>query len=517
MSHPLHNILIIKAVELSMYLLNKLFFSYTFLRPLSQFMLGCSFLLQHALISPVYAQSYSYEQAEETLLTTSYLSQSQNLLQQSSLLEQQAIRNLGLPRVDLNARAYAFHSKVDVPLDQFKQKIEDQLKQKVNNQLNDFENIGVPPQALGAMQNTLNGMIQEGINSFPDYSRLSLEDQVIHPSISASMPIYTGGLTQSAKKVAEIQAKKSDLSYQQQQDAQTFSLIQHYFDVQLQHQLLQNHQYNLHAMQTHLNNAKKLEQQGFISKGQRMQFEVAYHNAERLLISNQNQLLASEHSLKSLLQSQTLNSLTTPLFIHLKLPDQLNPNTAPLEQATLLKQLEMDQALASEKINLHQAQQKPKVFAFGEYALDDKQNWIVGVMASYNLFSGIDSKKQVQAAQLQQEATQLLSKQTEQELDRLNFNAYSQLNTAQQNHVLIEKNILAAKENLRIQTLSFKEDMGTASQVIEAENMLYQLQSERALNAYRYVMALATLLNTQGQISSFKNYLVLNQTLYIQP
>ncbi len=52
----------------------------------------------------------------------------------------------------------------------------------------------------------------------------------------------------------------------------------------------------------------------------------------------------------------------------------------------------------------------------------------------------------------------------------------------------------AAQENLRIQQLSFKEDMGTASQVIDAQNALNTLQSDMALNAYKYVMSLATLL-----------------------
>ena len=38
----------------------------------------------------------------------------------------------------------------------------------------------------------------------------------------------------------------------------------------------------LSAMQLHVDNAYKLEQQGFISRGQRMQFEVARNQVQRL-------------------------------------------------------------------------------------------------------------------------------------------------------------------------------------------------------------------------------------------
>ncbi len=38
------------------------------------------------------------------------------------------------------------------------------------------------------------------------------------------MPLYTGGLTSSAKQVANIKAKRSELNTKQQQDLQRFEL-----------------------------------------------------------------------------------------------------------------------------------------------------------------------------------------------------------------------------------------------------------------------------------------------------
>ena len=90
------------------------------------------------------------------------------------------------------------------------------------------------------------------------------------------------------------------------------------------------------------------------------------------------------------------------------------------------------------------------------------------------------------------------------------------MTSAQQSHQLLQQNVQAAQENLRIQTLSFKEDMGTATQVIDAQNSLNALKSEMALNAYKYVMSLATLLQSHGSIEQFQNYVSQSNTSYIR-
>lgn len=96
------------------------------------------------------------------------------------------------------------------------------------------------------------------------------------------------------------------------------------------------------------------------------------------------------------------------------------------------------------------------------------------------------------------------------------YKSYSEATTAQQSDLLLQQNIKAAQENLRIQELSFKEDMGTATQVIDAQNMLSALKAETALNAYKYVMSLATLLQSHGSIHQFQTYLLQPNTRFIR-
>ena len=464
------------------------------------------------------AQSISYAQAEQSVLNDSYSTQANQALQQAAKLEAEAAKGLGLPRVDLNVRAYAFHNEVDIPLDSFKNNLEQTLSNGVNSQIDQWQNSNPNIGSLAdPLRNGVNQTIHSGVGLLPDSANVILEDQVIRPTVSVLMPLYTGGLTSSAKEVANIKAQRSQLNTQQQQDIQRFELIQAYFNAQLQKQLLDSSRSNFNAMQSHYNNALKLEQQGFISKGQRMQFEVAKNNAQRTYQNAEASLRSSLFQLNNLLQSSQITDLSTPLFVNSAQSQSLNSLLKTYQdQSSLIRKMQMDTQLANANVKAQSAAKKPNLFAFGEYSLDEKQNWIVGVVARYNLFSGVDKNKNIQAAELQRYASELMTERSKQEIENIIYKSYSEVTTAQQSHQLLQQNIKAAQENLRIQTLSFKEDMGTATQVIDAQNALSGLKSEMALNAYKYVMSLATLLQSHGSINQFQSYVNQAQTYYIR-
>ncbi|WP_313482693.1 TolC family protein [Acinetobacter variabilis] len=467
-----------------------------------------------------YAQSISFKDAEQQLLQRSYSSQAFQSLEQASKLEAEAVKGIGLPRVDLNVRAYAFHSEVDIPLKQFKNNLENSLSQGVNGRLNEWEasnGVDLPAGITDPLREGLNNTIHSGVGLIPDTSNVVLEDQVTRPTVSVMMPLYTGGLTRSAKEIANIQSGRSELSNQQQQDTQRFELIQSYFNVQLQKQLLDAALFNSNAMQQHYRNALKLEQQGFISKGQRMQFEVARNNAERAQQNTQANLNAALFQLNNLLLDSNITELSTPLFVNRAEPQNVNILLSSFSQnSPLIKKMQMDTELAKANVKAQQAAKKPNVFAFGEYSLDQHQNWIVGVAARYNLFSGIDKNKNIQAAELKRYAAELMTARTQQEIENLIYKSFSEAVSAQQSDALLQQNLKAAQENLRIQELSFKEDVGTATQVIDAQNMLSSLKAEMALNAFKYVMSLATLLQSHGSIVEFPNYMQHANTHYIR-
>lgn len=466
--------------------------------------------------SSLFAQTFSYSEAEHYVVENAYASQAQQALQQASQLEMEAVKNLGLPRIDLNARAYSFHSETSVPLASSKRRLENSLTRGFDDKLSQWENV-LPPEVIDQVGQGFDQTVNEGLNQVPNNLDVTVKDHDIRTSVSMVMPLYTGGKISSAKQIATIQAQRSNISEKQQQDSQRFEMIQSYFNVQLQQQLLNASLFNLNAMQEHYNNALKLEKQGFINKGQRMQFEVALNNAERTYQNAQSNLQASQFSLQNLLKTKESLNLTTPLFVNNAQNHSLDKMLANYDQnSSLIKKLQMDTQLANENVKVQQSAKKPSVFAFGEYGLDSKENWIVGVMAKYNLFSGIDNNKNIRAAELKKYAAELMTERTKQEVENVLYKSYSELSSSQTSHQLLVQNTKAAQENLRIQQLSFKEGMGTATQVIDAQNALSALRSEMAVNSYKYILSLATLLQSYGSIDEFKLYVNQPRTDYIR-
>ncbi len=492
---------------------NRKAFSLVFQKSTLSYTLICIFLAQTG-----HTENISYAQAEQYLLENSYTTQANDALNKASRLQADAVKNIGMPRVDLNVRAYKFHTETDVPLNGIKNNLEQTLSQGVNDRVDQWQsNQNISPDITDPLKQDLTQGIHSGIGLIPDTANVVLEDEVIRPTVSVMMPLYTGGLTTTTKQIANLKAERSQLDTKQQQDTQRFEIIQAYFNVQLQQQLLNASQTNLSAMQQHYDNALKIEKQGFISKGQRMQFEVARNNAQRSQQNSLANLQSAQFQLKNLLNKQNVDQLTTPLFVNKQQSQSLNQLLASYpETSNLVRKMQMDTQLANQNVKAQNAAKKPTLFAFGEYSLDKDQNWIVGVAARYNLFSGIDKNKNVQAAELQRYATELMTARTQQEIENIIYKSYSELTSAQQSNQLLQQNEQAALENLRIQQLSFKEDMGTATQVIDAQNQLSALKTEKALNAYKYVMSLASLLQSHGSIDQFKNYVNQSNTDYIR-
>ena len=63
---------------------------------------------------------------------------------------------------------------------------------------------------------------------------------------------------------------------------------------------------------------------------------------------------------------------------------------------------------------------------------------------------------------------------------------------------------------------SDKKPEGEIVAVIDAQNAMTALKSEMALNAYKYVMSLATLLQSHGSIAEFQSYVNQKNTQYIR-
>lgn len=84
--------------------------------------------------------------------------------------------------------------------------------------------------------------------------------------------------------------------------------------------------------------------------------------------------------------------------------------------------------------------------------------------------------------------------------------AWNDVEAARKRYLLLDTSLASSIENLRLQTLSYREQQATSLDVIDAQLSLGRSRIQRAQAANEYVQALAQLLNVSGQMDEMAAY-----------
>ncbi|XID75860.1 TolC family protein [Alkanindiges sp. WGS2144] len=456
--------------------------------------------------TPALNDALSFSDAAQWLEQNAYTLQASRASMSASQNDAQAMAQLWRPVVSLNANAIRYRTEVDVPLNNIKASASTAANQAFQQSLNSLP-VPLPDNINEFLGDRFSSSVAGLLDQVPDSGNVVINEKLFGPTISAVMPLYTGGSIQAVQNIAQINAQKAQLGYEQASNQQLLKLVEAYFGQQLAVYLENIAQQNLNGLQQHLYNATQLEQQGMISRSQRLQVEVAVQAAQRQYNQASSNANTSAVYLQQLLAQPVMPHLSTPLFI-------VNTPLPPLEvflnqlaQSPQLAQLGKDQQIAKEGARVAKAALLPSAYAFGQQTLD-KNDWLVGLGARYTLMANTDRKKQLNAAKSRVEAIHALQLQAAQDLQQLVIRAYNETETARKAFLSMQTSINAAQENLRVQQLSFREGETTATFVNDALTALNLAYTDQATAAYRYDLALATLLATTGQAEQFIQYLV---------
>ena len=384
----------------------------------------------------------SFIDAEQLLQQTAYVLQASRANITAAQNEEEATAQLGLPIVSLDVSAIRYRTEVDIPLSELKNTSEIVANQAFQQSINNLP-VPLPDSVSGLLSNRFNGAVSGIVNQIPDSTNVVIKDKLFRPTISALLPLYTGGLIDAAQSIAHIRTQKAQIGYDQVKDQQTLKLVEAYFGQQLAVYLKKIAQQNLQGLQQHLYNATQLERQGMISKSQRLQVEVAMQAAQRQYDEAESNEQSSQIYLKQLLRQNDLSNLTTPLFIVNAPLQPLNFYLKQLNTSPQIAQLEKDQQIASQSTQVAKAAMLPIAYAFGQQTLN-KNEWLVGVGARYDLLASTDRKKQLNAANARVEAAQALQLQAQQDLQQLVVRSYNQAETAKKAFLSLQTNIVSA-------------------------------------------------------------------------
>ncbi|WP_435594029.1 TolC family protein [Proluteimonas luteida] len=344
----------------------------------------------------------------------------------------------------------------------------------------------------------------------PSPLTFEFDDWRTRPLLTATMPLYTGGLIPAAQGAAEAAVGQADAERLLQQQTLAVQLVHAYYGQQLAEQALAIRTAVRDGLQRHLDDALRLEQEGFASRAQRLQATVARDKAEREYRKARNDLDSTRATLALLLHAGGDVQPVSPLFVHAAPVGTLEAFIDAAEAShPQVRRLQSMVAQAGHGVRAQQAQYKPTIYAFGQYdfrrqdAFLDDPDWAFGIGLKYTFLSGQGRSQKLSAARAKHDEAEAGLREARNQLRIGVTQAWNALETARVQYQLLDSSIAEAAENLRLQELSFREGMATSLDVIDARLTLGGAQVERAEAAYAYDVALAELLQMSGQTARF--------------
>ena len=332
-------------------------------------------------------------------------------------------------------------------------------------------------------------------------------------SVDSTWAIYTGGritATQRALAAGVDQARAELTATEEQLDLQ---LAQVYFGLELASNIERTRTSVLQQAERQLERAVRFEQQGIMAKVERLNAQVSRDAAARELVRAQRDREIAQARLQRLLHRDVVAEPSTPLFVMTRslrpLPEWLS---AAEHQNPTLAAFDAKREQARQGIVIAESRWKPEVFAFGSYALIKhyqslvEPNWIAGIGVKFTLFSPEDRASKVGAAREGLRQVQTLQDETRNVIDTAVETSYRKVEQAREQFNLLDSTLALARENLRLRERGFDEGQATSLDVNDARNALARAETERAVAAYDFVVALAELLQASGQARALSEY-----------
>lgn len=395
--------------------------------------------------------------------------------------EQSATRGLRRPRVDLGARFTRIDEPITIDLDPIR---------TVILQLHPT----VPPAAV------------------PPFVQPVQDEEFWKAELRLTWPLFTGGRISAANKAAGARLADAQQQRHQVEDAVTSELVRRYFGVRLARRVLDVRAQVVDGLERHLHQASRLEEEGFISRAERLHAEVARAEAGRQQRRASQDLELARTALGNTLATPDEVDPVSPLFV-LHEVESLG-HFQGLAQAAHpgLGRAAAQRELAHQGVRAEKAAFLPEVFAFGVRELHEEDltllepTWAVGVAARVTLLDGGERRGRLAAARLREERAALLARKAARDVGTLVEKAYRELLKARDQFDTLESTRTLAEENLRTRTRAFEEGFATSLEVVDARLSLARVELERLAAAYDFCVALADLLEASGQSARFEEY-----------
>ncbi len=449
--------------------------------------------LMGAVLGSAQAQTISFSEA-----WTRVIQQDEGLAVEQAGVDRakqlrEAAKSMYLPKVDVGAS----YTHLDQPMEL---------------DMMDLNPIANHPEMVKVLQQILGGLPIPHLTP-NDFVTPLTKQNVVTSSVKMLWPLFAGGRIDAAQDIRQAQVSEAQQLLVLKQQSTFESLSQTYFGVVLAAQVVQTKQEIEEGLAHHLDHAKKLEAQGQIARVERLSAQSAYDRARIDTQKARRSLEIAELALGRMLKLPNAQP-GSGLFVNKELPRLEGLVSQTLEVHPGLKLLSAKKEQAKGLIRVEQGKYAPEVFLFGNYNLyeDDSlasktaPDWLVGVGVSMPLVSRDGRSETVQAAKSAELQVNLLQAKTREDLELLVEKTWREAAQGLEEYQSLSSTQALAEENVLLRDKAFGQGLSTSLDVVDAQNQLAGVKTQRAAAAYQYVVSLARLLALSGQMNSFNQY-----------
>ena len=400
--------------------------------------------------------------------------------------ERAAARGLFLPRVAIDGTYTRLDKPIEVDLEEFREVLLD---------LKLFDVI--PIFSSGAL---------------PSFNILLQDDEFVVAMLNATWPVFTGGRILAANRAARARLEESREQKRTTTYHLTSELARRYFGLRLADRVRDVRRQVLEGMNRHLYQARRLEEEGLIARGERLHANVAQAEADRELKGARRDVRIAQVALANILAVDGPVTPTSPMFlarIDDPLPEFIR---SAMDRHPGLKQVAAKKDQAHQGYRAEVGRWFPEVFLFGTQQLYEHHltylapEWMAGVGARLSLFEGGSRWHKMRAARSVEERVRYLESKARRDVATLVEKRYNELMKALEQFEALEASLALAEENLRVQRRAFEEGFGTSLKVVDAQLSLSGVQVERLVAAYDFDVALAEFLEAGGQSERYEEF-----------
>lgn len=322
-------------------------------------------------------------------------------------------------------------------------------------------------------------------------------------SLDINQTIYDFGRTRERRRAATLQSEASHAVYQGVEQDLFLQVVQAYYGILEQQQLLLSAEDEIRQREDHLRVARVLYEQGVVTRNDVLQAEV------KLAASRQQRLIVSSTITNSWL---TLNHLTgQPADFRAELAESLDPLPTDLQQETVTNRAEL---IAQQKLveagnaTVLESRSSYAPELFLNLSLDYLENnkareqaiMSATVGLRMNLFDGFATSARYRQSvkQLDQEKDRL--RRIEETIRLELATARNDLTVATERIEVARQTIVQSDENLRINKDRYQAQVGTATEVIDAQTLSSQTRTDLYRAIFDRQVASARVKRALGQL-----------------